>query len=223
VGAPAQLASGFFQVKQVHAEDRGELMVSPADRSKAYSFPTVAFYQNEIQVQLPAGSSAQKEVLLTGFRNGEVRSIIMWLTDNADVAPATTAPFARNYFNFQLPTDIELKYNGTVYYVAPGYSSEFWNLVSSETPSQVANVLVDLSGGALALTSTTSKWVEIPFSQVFEQLSGAHMYVAGKQIQNAVVNLSLTVPDPTKSYTLHAIYAYNCVMMVAGGSCEYAF
>jgi hypothetical protein len=65
--------------------------------------------------------------------------------------------------------------------------------------------------------------VEIPFSQVFEQLSGSHMYVAGKQIMNAVVNLTLAVPDPTKSYTLHAVYAYNCVMMTSMGSVDYVF
>jgi hypothetical protein len=49
-GAPTQLEKAWFQVKQVHAKDRGMLMTSSADRSKAYSFPTKAFYQNEIQI-----------------------------------------------------------------------------------------------------------------------------------------------------------------------------
>jgi hypothetical protein len=219
-GVPTQLSKGFFQVKQVHAQQNSDLMNSPSDRSKAYSFPTVAFYQNEVQIPVAAG---QTEFLLTGFRNGEVRSIILWVTDNADTAPTTGAAFARNQFKFVLPTDVQLKYNGTVYYDAPGYSSEFWNLVSTETPSQVANVYPDISGGAIVRSADTSKWIEIPFSQVYEQLSGAHMYVAGKKIENAVVNLSMVMPDPTKLYTIHAVYAYNCVMMVSGGSCEYAF
>ena len=225
-GAPQALSDAFFQVKQVHANDRAELMVAPADKSKAYSFPTVAFYQNEVQISLPAGGGGTVgafQPLLTGFRSGQVRSIIMWLTDDAQTSPATNAPFARNYFNFALPRDIQLLYNGTVYYDAPGVSSDFWNLVSSETPSQVANAVVSLSGSTLSKVAATSKWVEIPFSQVYEQLSGAHMYVAGKMIMNAVVNLALTVPDATKSYTLHVCYAYNCVMMVAGGSVDYVF
>jgi len=225
-GAPTALSTAFFQVKQVHANDRGELMVAPSDRSKAYSFPTPAFYQNEIQIQLPAGAggpTGQFQPLLTGFRSGQVRSIIMWLTDDADTNPNTAAAYARNYFNFALPRDIQVLYNGTVFYDAPGVCSEFWNVVSSKTPSQVSNNVVGLSGGALSTTSATSKWVEIPFSQVYEQLSGAHMYVAGKLIQNAVTNLELTVPDPSRSYTLHVMYSYNCVMMVAGGTVDYVF
>ncbi len=221
-GAPTTLVDGYFQVKQVHANDRGELMVAPADKSRAYSFPTPAFYQNEIQIQ--CSGQAAYNTLLTGFRSGQVRSIICWLTDNADTAPVTSAPFARNYFNYYLPRDVELLYNGTVYYDAQGTASEFWNLVSSETPSQVSNVVVDLAAGpSLSKVAGTSKWLEIPFSQVYEQLSGAHMYVAGKMIQNAVVNLNFAVPDETKDYTLHVMYAYNCVMMVAGGTCDYVF
>lgn len=228
--APIYLSSAFFQVKQVHANDRAELMVAPADKSKAYSFPTPAFYQNEVQIQLPAGAGGADGVfqpLLTGFRSGQVRSIIMWLTDDAATQPATNAPYARNYFDFALPRDIQLLYNGTVYYDAPGVCSEFWNLVSSETPSQVSNNIVSLdttpNPDVLSTVAVTSKWVEIPFSQIYEQLSGAHMYVAGKLIQNAVVNLQLSVPDPTKSYTLHVMYSYNCVMMVAGGTVDYVF
>jgi hypothetical protein len=222
-GAPRQLETGGFQVKQVHAMDRGDLMVSMADRSKAYSFPTKAFYQNEITVALPASGQSQQNVLLTGFRAGQVRSIIMWLTDDADTSPATNAPFVKNYTNFALPHDVQLLYNGTVYYDAPGTSSQFWNLVSTETPSVLNASVLGLSGGAIVPTEKSCSWVEIPFSQVFEQLSGSHMYVAGKQIMNAVVNLTLSVPDPTKSYTLHAVYAYNCVMMTSMGSVDYVF
>lgn len=223
--APTALETAWFQVKQVHAKDRGELFYPSSDRGKAYSFPSKAFYQNEITIALPANGSADGKfsTLLTGFRNGQVRSVIMWLTQDADTQPATSAPFVKNFTNFQLPRDIQLLYNGTVYYYAQGTSSEFWNLVSTETPSQLQASVLALSSGNVVSVDTTVNWVEIPFSQVFEQLSGSHMYVAGKEIMNAVVNLQLTVPDRTKAYTLHAVYAYNCVMMVAGGSVEYVF
>ena len=228
-GAPQQLADAWFQVKQVHAKDRGELFYPSSDRGKAYSFPSKAFYQNEVTIALPAGGgqggTGSFQTLLTGFRNGQVRSIILWLTDDADTNPTLGAPFARNFTNYGLPHDVRLLYNGTVYYDAQGTSSQFWDLVSKETPSQLnCTVLTAGAPGApIVATSADKFWVEIPFSQVFEQLSGSHMYVAGKEIMNAVVNLELSVPNPNKSYTLHAVYAYNAVMMIAGGSVEYCF
>lgn len=228
-GAPSSLADAWFQVKQIHAKDRGELFYPSGDRSKAYSFPTKAFYQNEITISLPSGGglggTGSFATLLTGFRNGQVRSIILWLTDDDDTNPTLGAPFARNFTNFALPHDVRLLYNGTVYYDAQGTSSQFWDLVSKETPSQLNCTVLAAPGspGAITATSADKFWVEIPFSQIYEQLSGSHMYIAGKEIMNAVVNLELTVPNPAKSYTLHAVYAYNCVMMVAGGSVEYVF
>ena len=137
--------------------------------------------------------------------------------------PATNVRFVKNYTNFVLPRNIQLLYNGTVYYDAQATSCQFWNLVQSETPSQLNATVLSLSSNDLVSTPAVRSWVEIPFGQVYEQLSGSHMYVAGKTIQNAVVNLQLDVPDDTKSYTLHAMYSYNCVMMVADGSVSYVF
>jgi hypothetical protein len=210
-------------VKQVHANDRGELMVASADRGKAYSFPTKCFYQNEITVALPANGDGAHSVLLTGFRNGQVRSVIFWLTDNADTDPTTSDRFVKNFTNYALPRDVRLLYNGTVYYDAQATSGQFWNVVSSETPAQLEATVLSLSANNLVKTAGVRSWTEIPFGQVYEQLSGSHMYVAGKTIQNAVVNLELTVPDNTKDYTLHAIYSYNCVIMCADGNASYVF
>jgi len=222
-GAPQALESGGFQVKQVHAVDRSDLMASMADRSKAYSFPTKCFYQNEIVVALPASSQSQQQVLLTGFRNGQVRSIIAWLTDDADTNPVTSSPFVKNYQNFILPHDVQVLYNGTIFYDAPGTSSQFWNLVSTETPSLLNSSVLSLSGGVIGVTEKACSWIEVPFSQVFEQLSGSHMFVNGIHIQNSTVNMTLAVPDPTRNYTLHAMYSYNAVLLVTNGSVEYAF
>jgi len=222
-GAPTELESAYFQVKQVHANDRGDLMVATADRSKAYSFPTKCFYQNEIQVPI-AANETDINVQLTGFRNGQVRSIIFWVTDNADTNPTTSDRFVRNFTDYVLPRDVQLLYNGTVYYDAKDTAAQFWNLVSTETPSTLEATVLTLSANDLVSTPASRSWVEVPFGQVYEQLSGSHMYVAGKTIQNAVVNLSFTLPAALASGgTLHAMYAYNCVIMVADGSAEYVF
>jgi hypothetical protein len=222
-GAPTELESAYFQVKQVHANDRGDLMVATADRSKAYSFPTKCFYQNEIQVPI-AANETDINVQLTGFRNGQVRSIIFWVTDNAATNPTLGARFVRNFTDYILPRDVQLLYNGTVYYDAKDTAAQFWNLVSTETPSTLEATVLSLVTNDLVSTPASRSWVEVPFGQVYEQLSGSHMYVAGKTIQNAVVNLSFKLPANLASGgTLHAMYAYNCVIMCADGSAEYVF
>jgi hypothetical protein len=221
-GAPEALDSAYFQIKQVHAKDAGELMSMPGGKGHAYSFPTKAFYQNEIQISLSGQTVHQP--LLTGFRNGEVRSIIMWVTKDSDINGTAdgTGRFTKNFTNFILPKDIQLLYNGTVYYRADGIASQMWNLVSTETPSQLQATVLTQAGGVYTETPKTANWVEVPFSQVFEQLSGSHMYVSGKLIQNAVVNVILTLPD-TAAYTLHCVYSYNCNLMIAEKGCEYFF
>jgi hypothetical protein len=149
----------------------------------------------------------------------------LWITKDSDTNPlVTNAPFARNYTRFILPRDVQLLYNGTVYYRSDATSSQFWNLVSTKTPSQIESTVLAPAGADTDLTnvSVVSNWIEIPFSQVFEQLSGSHMFVSGMKIENSVVNLSLKLPN-TDPHTLHAVYAYNCTMMVQNGSVEYVF
>jgi hypothetical protein len=226
--APNTLESAYFQVRQIHAKDSSDLMTMSGGRASAYSFPTKCFYQNEVQIQVGSsvGVVAQPtthQVLLTGFRNGEVRSIFFWATKNSDVNPVTSAPFVKNFNNYILPSDIELLYNGTVFYRAFGPSSQMWSLCTTESPPQLECTVLSLaSGPAIAAASKMANWVEIPFGQVFEQVSGSHMYVAGKLIQNAVVNLSLTLPD-SDAYTIHAVYSYNCAIMISDRAAEYVF
>lgn len=227
--APKQLESAYFQVRQIHAKDAGELMSMPGGNGSAYSLPLKAFYQNQVDIQVgnsvgvtvPAGGQ-KYELLLTGFRNGEVRSIFFWVTKASDTNPVTTAAYVKNYDNYILPKDVELLYNGTVYYRAKNGSSQMWALVTTETPPLLQATVLSLSAGNIISTPKTANWTEIPFAQVFETLSGAHMYVAGKLIQNAVVNLSITLPD-TDRYNVSLCYSYNSALMFSGKSCEYVF
>jgi len=231
-GAPKALQSAYFQVRQIHAKDAGELMSMPGGRGSAYSLPLKAFYQNQVDIQVGNSSAvtvpvggAKYELLLTGFRNGEVRTIFFWVTKASDVNPTTGAPFVKNYDNYILPKDVELLYNGTVYYRAKNGSSQMWALVSTETPPLLQCTVLSLNTATpptIVATSKVANWTEIPFAQVFEQLSGAHMYVAGKLIQNAVVNLSVTLPD-TDRYIVSLCYSYNSALMFSEKACEYIF
>lgn len=216
--APIKLEQGWFQCRQVHANDGGMLM-RPMGAGAGYSFPLKAFYQNEIEVRLQ-NSADQQSVVLTGFRAGDVRSIFFWIedTDNNDLNP----------YKWVFPRDVQLLYNGTVYQNYKGTSSEIWDLMGSDVPAAFNTSVLARSGNAdpaLAFTSSADyiKWVNMPFSQVYEQLSASHLMVHGKKIENAVVNLLLTTPQAKDTYKLHVVYAYNSLLFCSAGSSEYIF
>jgi hypothetical protein len=217
--APTQFEDAWFQIRQIHAHDAGALM-RPMGAGAGYSYPLKAFYQNEIQVQL-TNSAAEQNITLTGFRAGDVRSIFFWVEDKDKTA-------AGNKFAWALPRDIQLLYNGTVYMNFKGTSSQIWDLMNTDVPSQVLNSEIVQSGSGVAATAFTSNaivsnWIQLPFSQVYEQLSGTHLMVRGKMIENAVVNVSLKMPGNTLGYVLHAVYAYNALLFCSAGSAEYVF
>lgn len=216
--APIKLEEGWFQVRQVHANDGGMLM-RPMGAGAGYSFPLKAFYQNEIEVRL-ANSADQQSVVLTGFRAGDVRSIFFWIEDSDNNA--------LNYYDWVFPRDVQLLYNGTVYQNYKGTSSEIWDLMASDVPANFLNARLAQSGSAVAASAfttsdTLTKWVNMPFSQVYEQLSASHLMVHGKKIENAVVNLLLTTPAAKDTYKLHVVYAYNSLLFCSAGSAEYIF
>ena len=141
-----------------------------------------------------------------------------------------------NKFNWALPRDIQLIYNGTVFQNYRGVSSQLFDLLNTDVPSQFNNSVISRSASNdpdLAFTSTAkvTNWVQLPFSQVYEQLSGAHLMIRGKMIENAVVNLSLRMPTVSlplvaggpSGYVLHAVYAYNALLFCSMGSAEYVF
>ena len=217
---PAQFADAYFQVRQIHANDAGALM-RPMGAGAGYSYPLKAFYQNQIDVTLQ-NTVANQSVTLTGFRSGDVRSIFFWVEDLDQTA-------AGNKFNWALPRDIQLIYNGTVFQNFRGVSSQIWDLMNTDVPSQFVNSVISQSGSGVATTAFTStakvtNWVQLPFSQIYEQLSGTHLMVRGKMIENAVVNLQLSLPSVnTAGYVLHAVYAYNSLLFCSMGSAEYIF
>jgi hypothetical protein len=52
--------------------------------------------------------------------------------------------------------------------------------------------------------------------------------VKGKEINNAVVNITLKLPsytgaDTAGRFVLHAVYAYNSILLMSGGGAEYVF
>jgi hypothetical protein len=241
---PINVAGGvirqaFFQVRQVRMINSDDLLTAHHDPSKiSYTLPLKAFYQQEYTLLLPDQSERpDNTVNLTGFRNGGVRSIILWLTNKANYP----APYSlninggRNYNPaiWYAPENITLSINGEIFYTTQGNGSLLFDLVSNKQPLELATTFYNTSGSGATVPSTggaTSQYVKVDFAQCHEAVFGTNMLIGGKSITNSIVNLAFTVPTNTISllgdpngFELHAMYVYNSSLVFAGGNCEYVF
>ena len=219
--APTQLASAQLQVRQEMLTDTSDLLARRVDmNSHAYTFPLMYFAQQETQVPVQnATAGALNSVNLTGFRAGEVRSIVLWLTLNAEQVPGSGAFAAAKWYPIQ---QITLTYNGEIFNRFDDGSNQLWNLVSDEKANAVNNIAFTPATTAGALVANVSYWVDCPFAQVNVAYDKEMKLCHGKPILNAVVNLSFVLPS-TAAYTLHAMYIYNASLLCSRGSAEYIF
>jgi len=157
---PAALAAALVQVKQEMLTDSSDLLARRVDmNTQAYTLPLMHFAQQEVQVPLASGGAAPyaQSVNLTGFRAGEVKSILLWLT------PATITPGqALVWPNLR---QVVLTYNGEVFSRFDDESNQLWNLVSDEKASAVTSQVLTVAQPPTAAAST-AYWTELPFSQV---------------------------------------------------------
>lgn len=211
---PTQLASALLQVKQETMADSSDLLSRRIDMNvHAYTYPLMYFAQQEVQV--PCAASVAQSVNLTGFRAGEVRSILLWLTKtnptNATQA-STWAPIA----------NARLTYNGEIFADFRAGNGALWNLLSDTKTPQVNRTGFTTAAPPVA-QAATSYWLEVPFSQVNIAYDKEMKLVHGKPILNAVVNLTFDAPDNTGNWLLHAQYIYNASLLMSRGSAEYIF
>jgi hypothetical protein len=213
---PTALVEAQLQVKQEMMSDSADLLARRVDmNTHAYTFPLKYFPQQEVQISL-ANSAVAQSVNLTGFRAGEVRNILLWLTKGSDVTANGSHYWAQ-------PEDIVLTYNGEIFYRADSASSQIWNLIS-DTKSAGVNTFA--AGGAPPETWNTNviaPWVDINFAQVNVPYDKEVKLVHGKPILNAVVNLTLKTPSAANDWVLHAVYLYNASLLCSRGGAEYVF
>ena len=216
---PNALAIAQMRVKQELLSDSADLLARRVDmNSSAYTFPLKYFAQQEAQVTSITGSTsaaAPVSVNLTGFRAGEVRKILLWLTKTANTT-------AFGPFSWEQMGDVNLTYNGEIFYQTTSKESQLWNLIT-DTKEAGVNIAIPNGAGAAPTFSDLTTWVEVPFAQVSLPYDKEVKLVGGKPILNAVVNLSFTTPDGGSGYTLHAVYLYNSSLMCSRGSSEYLF
>ena len=217
--APTSLAAAQLQVKQEMLTDTSDLLARRVDmNSHAYTFPLPYFAQQETQVQLVAQTASQT-VNLTGFRAGEVKSIVLWLTLNSEQIAGSGAFNPAKWYPLG---SVTLTYNGEIFSRFDASSGQLWNIVS-DTKLQAVNAVAATPGQASGTSATiVSPWLDCPFAQVNVACDKEMILIHGKPILNAVVNLQLTTPTGD-AYTLHAMYLYNASLLCSRGSSEYIF
>jgi hypothetical protein len=207
---PAGFEEAYLQVRQVNALDRGELMkISP---SVSYAFPAT-FYQQVNSVAL-ANTTADQEVVLTGFRSGSCKGIHCWLLDESDTA---------NPFRFILPRDMVLSYAGNVIHNYKGVSSQLLDTLFVDVPSYFDNVKITDAGSTWTATDEISAWTHFPLSQRFEQLSAMYTETTGLGVANGLMNLRLKTTTASATYRLYYVPYYSVALMFNNGNCEYVF
>jgi len=233
----------YFQVKQVRMINSDDLLTAHHDPAKiSYTLPLKAFYQQEYTISLQDQTAApSNNVNLTGFRNGGVRSIVMWLTNDSETPNLSVTTGGARLYNpnkWYLPQNITLSINGEIFYTTTGAASLLFDLVCNKQPPELnvssysvstvnpVGSLVPSTGGVL------SRYVKADFSQCHESVFGTNMLIGGKSITNSIVNLQFNVPYSAPagaaanwqtSWRLHAMYVYNSSLVFAGGNCEYVF
>ena len=162
--APTLLASAQLQVKQEMLTDSSDLLSRRVDmNSSAYTFCLPYFAQQEVQVPIAASAGLQS-VNLTGFRAGEVKNIVLWLTrtatDSANPATGTYNPLL-----WYALTNVTLFYNGEVFSRFDSNTGQLWNLSTNEKSSSFSMINWTQANPSLQATNP-SVWTECPFSQV---------------------------------------------------------
>ena len=228
VGAPADVAlptafsTAFFQIEQLVMNDRGMAMANSGKdmATDIYTMPLPTFDQQEVLVNLPAAAGPQS-VVLTGFRAGQVKKLQIYLTDNSGSQV--------NALEWYAPKAVQALYAGLVYANYTNGSSQIWNLLDGTAPAAVTQSFLAPNAASLATATAwtssngLSQWAELPFGQPSGSDYEADIYVRGKEITNGIINLNVTTPDPTKSYTLHVVYVYNCTVAFSRGTADLVF
>ena len=211
---PAEFNTAYFQVEQLTMNDKSMSLASRPGvdmNEETYVQSLRDFTQQELQAQL-AASAAEQTVTLNGFMSGQVRGIQCYLVENAP-AGSMASPL-----NWTVPDSVVCIFAGQQYAVYRTGSSEAWNLIDGTAPNNVDSVSFTGQAGGVAAAPATSKWLYLPFSQPTHNDYEATIMVSGLRITNGSVQLQIITPDPTKSYTLHAIPVLNAALAYSRGS-----
>jgi len=219
---PTALNSASFKVQQVMLNNQSDALARRVDMAdNAYAYPC-EFVQQVQRINLQNSANTQS-VSLTGFRSGEVKSIVCWLTRSSDVGTGSTRNV--NPFLWYEPSSIQLTYAGDIYArfdSGPG-EAVLWNLINSNKSPAVDNLAIGFASGDFTSTAFTTIWVELPFAQTLEGEGSMNTLVHGKAITNGICNLDILTPSAQADWVLNVSYVYNSTLLFSQGSADYVF
>jgi len=216
--------SANFQAVQVRMVDSANLLTNEEDPNKiTYVYPLKYFQQQVVSTLLSSGVNNQ--VNITGFRNGSVRSIILWCQRDADAPSAISAPRLFNDNNWYAPVNTQLSINGEIFDVSIGGSSQLLNLVNNKQSSELAMTQYQLVSGNLAPVAGgfTATYLKVDFAQHSDPVTSSNLLVSGKSITNSIVNFQCDTPDGQTGWRLYWVSLYNSSLVFSMGNCEYSF
>lgn len=224
------LSQAQFQVQQVMFNNQGDALARRVDlATKAYAFPC-EFVQQESVLNLN-NSTAPQNVVLTGFRSGEVKSIEVWLSDNNDTNGATASGGSSTGYNptrWYPPTSIEMLYAGDVYARYDNGVGQLFNLINGNKSPAYDTLSAVPGSGVITPEPYLAQWLSLPFAQTLVDEDAHYILVHGKPITNGIINMNnLVVPyvsgGDTGGWTMHISYVYNATLLFSQGSCDYVF
>ena len=179
-----------------------------------------------------ASTTTAQQVVLTGFRAGEVKSIQFFLQKN--VIPGTSATYdaAANPNAWYAPAQLVVLYAGLVYSNFLNGSAPIWSLLNGTAPDAVNQNILTSSGGTWSAGSNPqlSIWTNSKFAQPSGDDYTADVLVHGLEITNGIVNVQIIPPPYTgvsagvaNAWTLHVIYNYNCTLGFSRGTADLIF
>lgn len=210
VAPPSSFNLGYFQVQQLNMYNKGQSLAVEEDMSEhTYVAPLRGHDQQELTAQIGSGWSPRQAVTISGIMSGQVRTVQVYLTDNA--APQNAAVFTA-------PAEVTLQYAGVNYAQYNDGTAAVWNLLDSSAPSSVPANSLSFAGSTLTTASVASTWAVLPFSQPTNADFEATMLVAGKPVTNGSITLFITSPDTSKNWTLHVVPTLNSAIAYSRGS-----
>jgi len=232
------LASGAFYVAQVQLSNQGDSIARRMNMTEhSLNYP-LEFTQQEFAVSLgslASSASVTQTVSLTGFRSGEVKEIVCWLTCDADTGTM------KNYNKWYAPVDLLVTYAGDQYARYDNGMSQLWNLINGRIVPSAACSVNQTSGGSIVNQPSVTQWAVLPFAQPYEPETYHTTLMAGKEITNGIVQLQFKIPFAPDAYsgptgggiaaggsvsgnwTIHFSYVYNSVLVFSQGTCDFAF
>lgn len=221
---PASLATAQFVVQQVVMNNMGDALARRVDMSvNAYSFPC-EFVQQKQLIPLQNVAGAQ-EVVLTGFRSGEVKAVHCWISRDGD-NNLNAATGAKSPFVWYQPNSITMTYAGDVYARYENGSAPLWSLINGNKAPALDTIDITAAAPPTA-AEQLSVWSELPFAQTMLDEDSHYTLVHGKPITNGIVNLTVDITDVSdggaNDFKLNVSYIYNATLLMSQGTCDYVF